>query len=70
MHRICLCPASIAWIRKHLVKSARAEFTRRIGSLGKSVRKSRGKSRRSAKQRRATRKLVAFNRRHKRRRRR
>ena len=26
-HRICLCPASIAWIRRHLKKSARATFT-------------------------------------------
>ena len=25
--RICLCPASIAWIRKHLMKSARRKFT-------------------------------------------
>ena len=37
MHRICLCPASIAWIRKHLQKSARATFSRLIskGSISK-----------------------------------
>ena len=28
MHRICLCPASIAWIRKHLMKSARSTFNK------------------------------------------
>ena len=30
--RICLCPASIAWIRKHLMKSARRTFTKMIGT--------------------------------------
>ncbi len=30
MIRICLCPTSIAWIRKHLMKSARAQFTKMI----------------------------------------
>ncbi len=29
-HRICLCPKSIAWIRKHLTKSARRTFTKMI----------------------------------------
>jgi len=38
-HKICLCPESIAWIKKHLIKSAKAEFTRRLKGLGKSVRK-------------------------------
>ena len=35
--RICLCPASIAWIRKHLMKSARRTFTKMIstGSIKK-----------------------------------
>ena len=28
--RICLCPASIAWIRKHLMKSARRTFSKMI----------------------------------------
>ena len=34
---ICLCPASINWIRKHLLKSARGTFTRMItqGSIKK-----------------------------------
>ena len=34
---ICLCPASINWIRKHLLKSARKTFTRMItkGSIKK-----------------------------------
>ena len=30
--RICLCPASIAWIRKHLMKSARRTFTKMIST--------------------------------------
>ena len=30
--KICLCPASIAWIRKHLMKSARKTFTKMIGT--------------------------------------
>ena len=70
--RICLCPASIAWIRKHLMKSARRKFTKLIqtGSVtefltkGKGMRKS--KKRRTAKQRAATRRLVAFNKRRRR----
>ena len=39
MHRICLCPASITWIRKHLQKSARAQFSRLIskGSISKVI---------------------------------
>ena len=49
MHRICLCPASIAWIRKHLMKSARSQFSKLIskGSISK-IRKTRrkGKSKR------------------------
>ena len=66
MHRICLCPASIAWIRKHLQKSAKATFSRMIskGSISKIRRK--GRKHRTAKQRRATRKLVAFNKRRRR----
>ncbi len=48
--RICLCPASIAWIRKHLMKSARRTFTKMIstGSIKKVARI--GKKRFSAKQ--------------------
>ena len=50
MHRICLCPASIAWIRKHLMKSARAKFSKLIakGSISKIKhrRKTKGKSKR------------------------
>ena len=30
MLRVCLCPASIAWIRKHLMKSARTQFNKLI----------------------------------------
>ena len=63
--RICLCPASIAWIRKHLMKSARRTFTKMItkGSIKRVLRK---KRRRTAKQLRATRKLIAFNKRRRR----
>ena len=72
MHRICLCPASIAWIRKHLLPSARSEFTRLIsrGTIRKLARPF-AKPHRSAKQKAATRKLVRLNksRKHKRRRR-
>ena len=65
MHRICLCPASIAWIRKHLVKSARSEFTRLIsrGTIRKLARPF-AKPHRSAKQKAATRKLIIFNKTH------
>ena len=50
MHRICLCPASIAWIRRHLKKSAKATFTRLIskGSISK-ITRHRKKSRRRGK---------------------
>ncbi len=67
MHRICLCPASIAWIRKHLMKSARRTFTKMIskGSITRVSKKIRRKHR-SAKQRAATRRLVAFNKRRRR----
>ena len=65
-HRICLCPESIAWIRKHLMKSARRTFTKMIskGSIKRVIRKVR--KHRSAKQRAATRRLIAFNKRRRR----
>ena len=58
--KICLCPSSIAWIRRHLKKSARSQFTRLIkaGGIKKIT-----KRRRTPAQIRATKKLVAFNRR-------
>ena len=71
MHRICLCPASIAWIRKHLQKSAKATFTRMIskGSISKIVHR---KKARTAKQKKADKKngarIRAWTRKHKRRR--
>ena len=48
MHRICLCPASIAWIRKHLMKSARSKFSKLIskGSISK-IKRTRTKRRKS-----------------------
>ncbi len=48
MHRICLCPASIAWIRKHLMKSARRTFTKMIskGSITRVSKKLRSSHRR------------------------
>ena len=51
--RICLCPASINWIRKHLMKSARRTFTKMIstGSIKRVAHKVRKHKRRfSAKQ--------------------
>ena len=53
MHKVCLCPASIAWIRKHLMKSARSTFTKMIstGSIKRVAGKVRHHKRRfSAKQ--------------------
>ena len=46
--RICLCPASIAWIRKHLMKSARRAFNNLLidgVSLPRSIKKRRMKLR-------------------------
>ena len=66
--KICLCPASISWIIHHLKKSARNPFRRMIGELKQGTRglKRKVKKRRSAKQLRATRKLIAFNKRRRR----
>ncbi len=65
MHKICLCPTSIAWIKKHLMKSAKAKFNQMIKGNIKSLTKHRkSKKHRTAKQRRATKKLIAFNKRH------
>ncbi len=49
--KICLCPSSIAWIRRHLQKSARAQFTKLLKGGSARVLKRVGKRRRfSAKQ--------------------
>ena len=32
--RVCFCPESIAWIRRHLMKSARAKFKTMIVAAG------------------------------------
>jgi len=34
---ICLCPESIRWIKKHLLKSAKAKFSKmiKVGSIKK-----------------------------------
>ena len=71
--QICFCPKSILWIGRHLKMSARATFRKMLkGGVddlilprrGKPFRKLtvRRKKRRTAKQRAATRKLLAFNR--------
>jgi len=39
--RICLCPASINWIRRHLKKSAKKEFTKLLKNIAPSVTKRR-----------------------------
>jgi len=57
--KICLCPESIKWIKKHLLKSARAKFTKMI-TVG-SIKKLKRKKPRSKKQLAATRKLIAWN---------
>ena len=72
--RICFCPKSLTWIMKHLKKGARSQFRQMIqegifrkvgapslGTIGK-----RKKKRRTAKQRAATRRLIAFNKRRRR----
>ncbi len=65
--RICLCTASIRWIITHLKTGARHQFAKMIAPFpvafsGKRI----VKKRRSAKQRAATRKLLAFNKRRRR----
>ena len=51
MIKICLCPSSIAWIRRHLKKSARSQFSKLIknGGISKAI-KRKSKRRFSAKQ--------------------
>ena len=71
--RICFCPASLEWIRKHLMKSARHKFRLMVQqgiatkagfpSLARNPKRRKSKKRRTAKQRAATRRLIAFNKR-------
>ena len=59
--RICLCPASIAWIRKHLMKSARRTFTKMIskGSITRVTRKVRKSKKRFSRKQLAAQRLFA-----------
>ena len=57
--KICLCPESIRWIKKHLLKSAKAKFSKMI-KVG-SIKKLKRKKTRSKKQIAATKKLIAWN---------
>jgi len=57
--KICLCPESIRWIKKHLLKSAKAKFSKMI-KVG-SIKKVKRKKTRSKKQIAATKKLIAWN---------
>jgi len=57
--KICLCPESIRWIKKHLLKSAKAKFAKMI-TVG-SIKKLKRKKSRSKKQIAATKKLIAWN---------
>jgi len=43
--KICLCPESIQWIKKHLLKSAQAKFSKmiKVGSIKKVIDKKRKK---------------------------
>ena len=73
--RICFCPSSLAWIIKHLKKSAVPKFRRMIKGTPKEILRydpvleimkevgRKRKKRRTAKQIRATKKLIAFNKR-------
>ena len=78
--RICLCPETIAWITRHLVKSNHVrKVWRKVLRTGSITRakdvmkfrkrikiKTRLKTGRTAKQRAATRRLIAFNKRRRR----
>ncbi len=64
--RICLCPSSIKWIKDHLIKSARTQFLVLIAHQSRKIKRIIRKKRRTAKQRAATRKLIAFNKRRRR----
>jgi len=65
--RICFCAESLVWIAKHLKKSARAQFHKMIlkqkPNLIDVIPLTGAKKRRTAKQIRATKKLIAFNKR-------
>ncbi len=62
--KICLCPKSISWIIHHLKKSSISTFRRMIGETKRG--RFKVKKRRTAKQRAATRRLIAFNKRRRR----
>ena len=50
MHKICFCPSSINWIRKHLQKSARAGFSKMLKGISPTSRtKSKSKRRKGKK---------------------
>ncbi len=67
--KICFCASGLAWIVKHLKPSAVTQFHVMVSRVSGRAR-ARIKHRRSAAQKRATAKLVRFNKRHKKRRRR
>ena len=57
---VCFCPASIAWIRKHLMKSARRKFILMMNQqIIKKVRSSHSKKKRSKSRKRPTAKQLA-----------
>ena len=73
MHKICLCPKSIAWILRNLKKSSKTKFKQMIafGDIMRAGKKRGAKRRKSKKhrspaQRRAIKKLIAFNKRRRR----
>ena len=50
--KICLCPESIRWIKKHLLKSAKAKFSKmiKVGSIKKlKAKKTKKKTKRKTK---------------------
>ena len=53
--KICFCPSSINWIRKHLQKSARAGFNKMLRGLSPTSKITKRKRRFSQKQLRAQR---------------
>ncbi len=67
MHKICFCPKSIQWILRNLKKSSISKFRDMLhpgfGLIATDFSKKLRKKRRTAKQRAATRRLIAFNKR-------
>ncbi len=58
-NRVCFCPESLTWIRKHLMKSARSKFNQMISGQVKSIIKRRTTKRRFSRKQLAAQRLFA-----------